>query len=249
MLSFELLIAGLSGLILGALLNVIVIRLPHERLSGGVPRCTRCNAQLAWWQLLPVIGWLIQGGRGKCCGRRLHWIFPVCEILVAAAVAVFFSRYGLSAVFGYLVFVTAVLVVSGAIDWLHRSVYTMVVLGAALLAVICSPFVAGHSLVNALLGALIGGIVFTIFFALARVLYPARAVPFGLGDVYLAVFIGSAVGIIRLSPALFIGMLLAGIFAALIMALKRYMKRAPVYISYGTFMCIGALWYLVFYGW
>lgn len=245
----DILLAGLAGLLLGTLLNVVIIRLPREQLAGGVLRCTRCNAPLRWWQALPLLGWLLQGGRGRCCGRRLHWIYPVCELIMASMVVVLFLRSGLSSTFWYLVFVTAILVLSGAIDWLHRSVYTLVTLGAALVTVIWSSFVGGHSLVNAVLGGLIGGVLFAIFFVLAKVMYPTRSVPFGMGDVYLAVLIGCAFGILRLAPALFIGMLLAGVYAALIMALRRRFRQVPEYISYGTFLCLGALGYVLVYGW
>lgn len=233
------------GLLLGALLNLVIIRLPRERRLLGWPRCTRTGAPLAWWQLLPVIGWLLQRGRAAD-GRRLHWIYPVVELLTAFTLLRIYALYGLSPAFGYLSFACAVLIVTGAIDWLHRFIYTFVILGAALVAVIGAPFVPHHSLLNALLGALVAGFVFAIFFALARAMYPGRSAPFGLGDVYLAIFIGAAVGIVNLMPAIFIGMLLAGLFSAALLLMRRAgWPGVPEYISYGTFLCIGALGYLL----
>lgn len=238
-----------AGLLLGSLLNVVVIRLPRERNMGGWPRCTRCGQRLAWWQLLPVAGWLAQGGRARCCGRALLWLFPLIELLSAAVLALFYARYGLTAAFFYGSFVAAVLIVTGAIDWLHRSIYTFVILGSALIALLCAALVPGHSFLNALLGALSAGFVFALFFALARVMFPAASSPFGLGDVYLGIFIGAAVGLINLLPALFYGMLLAGIFSAALIILKRAGRpNIPQYISYGTFLCLGALGYLIWWG-
>lgn len=233
------------GLALGALLNVVIIRLPREGASSGWPRCMRCGRPLAWWQVLPLFGWLAQAGRARCCGRRLHWIFPLVELVSAASLTLLYVRYGLTAPFFYLAFVAAILIVTGAIDWLHRFIYTLVILGGALVVTIAAAFVTRHSLVNALLGALVAGFVFAIFFALARAMYPAKSAPFGLGDVYLAIFIGAAVGIVNLMPALFYGMLLAGIFSVGIMVLRRAGHPAPEYISYGTFLCVGALGYLL----
>jgi leader peptidase (prepilin peptidase)/N-methyltransferase len=232
-----------AGLFLGTLLNLVIARLPREHRLSGWPRCTRCGRPRAWWQLLPVVGWLAQGGRGRCCGRRLHWLFPVVELLAAAALARLYMLYGASGVFFYLAFVTAVLLVTGAIDWLHRSIYTFVILGAALIALLASlalfPY---HNFLNALLGALLAGFVFAIFFVMARALFPGKAAPFGLGDVYLGIFIGAAVGLTRLMPALFYGMLLAGLYAALVIVARRIGRAGgSEYISYGTFLCLGAL--------
>jgi leader peptidase (prepilin peptidase) / N-methyltransferase len=235
-----------AGLVLGALLNIVIIRLPREGASSGWLRCTRCGRPLAWWQLLPLAGWLAQGGRGRCCGRRLHWIFPVVELVSAASLALLYARYGLTISFWYSAFVVSVLIVTGAIDWLHRYIYTLVILGGAVVATVAAAFVSRHSLPNALIGALLAGFVFAIFFALARAMYPAKSAPFGLGDVYLAIFIGAAFGFTNLMPALFYGMLAAGIFSVGILVLRRAGRpNVPEYISYGTFLCAGALVYLL----
>jgi leader peptidase (prepilin peptidase) / N-methyltransferase len=238
-----------AGLFLGGLLNIVIVRLPREQRMGGWPRCTRCGRLLAWWQALPLLGWLAQGGRGRCCGRRLSWLFPLVELLAAGSLAAFYLREGMSGAFFYLAFVMVALLVTGAIDWLHRSIYTFVILGAALIVLLTAQFIPGHSFVNALLGALVAGFVFAIFFALARAMFPGKAAPFGLGDVYLSIFIGAAVGLTRLGPALFYGMLLAGVYSAVVLLLRRT-GRAGVseYISYGTFLCLGALGYLLLFG-
>jgi leader peptidase (prepilin peptidase)/N-methyltransferase len=237
------------GLFLGTLLNVVIIRLPREREMGGRLRCTRCGRPLAWWQALPLIGWLAQGGRGRCCGRPLNWLFPLIELLTGTVLALFYMRYRLAVPFFYLAFVAAVLIVTGAIDWLHRSIYTFLILGAALIVLLASLIVPEHSFLNALLGALIAGFVFVILFVLARALFPARSSPFGLGDVYLGIFIGAAIGLTNLMPALFYGILLAGIFSAVLIVARRSGRpNVPEYISYGTFLCLGTLGYLLWWG-
>jgi leader peptidase (prepilin peptidase)/N-methyltransferase len=239
----------IAGLFLGTLLNVVIIRLPREKSLAGWPRCTRCGRSLAWWQALPLVGWLAQGGRARCCGRSLKPLFPLIELLSAVVLATFYARYGLSVPFWYLSFVAAVLIVTGAIDWLHRSIYTFVILGAALIALITSAIAPIHSFRNALLGALVAGFVFAIFFGLARVLFPGKSSPFGLGDVYLGIFIGAALGLTNLMPSLFYGILLAGLFSAVLIVAKRIGRaNVPEYISYGTFLCLGALGYLLRWG-
>jgi leader peptidase (prepilin peptidase)/N-methyltransferase len=238
-----------AGLFLGTLLNIIIIRLPREHSLGGWPHCTRCDRPLAWWQILPLIGWLAQFGRGRCCKRSLNILFPLIELLTGATLAIFQVHYGLSAPFWYLAFVATVLIVTGAIDWLHRSIYTFVILGAALIVLIATMFAPIHSFRNALVGALVAGFVFVIFFVLARILFPGKSSPFGLGDVYLGIFIGAAVGLTNLLPSLFYGMVMAGVFSAVLIVAKHSGRpNVPEYISYGTFLCLGTLGYLVYWG-
>ena len=240
---------AIAGLFLGTLLNIVIIRLPREQSLGGWPHCTRCGRALSWWQLLPLIGWLAQAGRARCCKRSLNPLFLLIELITSASVVIFYRYYGHSAPFWYLVFVAAVLITTGAIDWLHRSIYTFVILGAALVALLATTVVPIHSFRNALVGALVAGFVFAIFFALARVLFPGKTSPFGLGDVYLGIFIGAAVGLTNLMPSLFYGMVMAGLFSAILIVAKRVGRaNVPEYISYGTFLCLGALGYLMRWG-
>lgn len=236
----------LAGLCIGSLLNILIVRLPREKRILGWPRCTRTGKPLALWQLLPVIGWLIQRGRASD-GRRLHWIYPLVELLSGLILVRLYQLYGFSNGFYYLAFVCIVLIVTGAIDWLHRYIYTFVILGAALLTMIIAPFV-GFYWPHVLLGALIAGVVFMLFFMLARVMFPGAGVPFGMGDVYLAIFIGAAVGVFNLAPALFYGMVIAGVVSAIILVARRAGRSMPQYISYGTFLCLGVILFIAIGG-
>src|SRR3954471_18979452 len=100
------------GLLVGTLLNVVIIRLPREQNLGGWPRCTRCGRPLAWWQVLPLVGWLAQAGRARCCGRSLSALFPLIELISGAVLAIFYAQYGLSLSFWYLSFVAVVLILT-----------------------------------------------------------------------------------------------------------------------------------------
>lgn len=238
-----------AGLLLGTLLNLVIIRLPRERRLLGWPRCTRTGELLTPLQLLPVLGWLLQRGRARN-GQPLLWIYPTIELLTASITLLLYRQYGLSPSFYYLLFVCAVLIITGTIDWLHRYIYTLLILGPALLVLIAGPALGELPLAISLLGALIAGIVFLFFYMLARLMFPGHAAPFGLGDVYLGIFIGAAVGLGNLGPALFYGILMAGIVAGGYLFAEKVLRRpdVPRYISYGTYLCLGTITYLLIWG-
>lgn len=236
----------LAGLALGGLINVLVVRLPREASMLGWPRCTRTGEPLAWWQLIPVAGWLLQRGRAAD-GRPLHWIYPVVELISGVALLRLYQIYGLGPAFVYLSFVCAVLLLTGAIDWLHRYIYTFVILGGAAIALVFGPIV-GMDWRLTTLGALAGGFVFLVFYMLARILFPRAGVPFGLGDVYLAIFIGAAVGLIHFGAAIFYGMLMAGLVSVGILVARRAGRPTPTYIAYGSYLCLGAILFIALGG-
>ncbi len=235
-----------AGLLLGSLLNVLIIRLPREQRLLGWPRCIRTGRPLQWWQMIPVLGWLLQ--RGKAAdGRPLPVIYPLVEIGSAFWLWRLYHLYDVSPLFLYLAFVGAILIVTGVVDWLYRWIYTFVILGGAVIA-----FVWG-SLVSAgwrelLLGGLVGGVGFLFLYLLALVLFPAKSAPFGLGDVYLAIFIGAALGLRHLGAALIIGIFMAGIVAAGILIARRLGRETPEYLPYGSYLCLGVLIYVALGG-
>ncbi|GAB4111551.1 MAG: A24 family peptidase [Roseiflexaceae bacterium] len=240
-----LIVVAILGLIWGSLLNIVVIRLPREKNLGGWPRCTRCGKPLAWWQILPVIGWVIQGGRARCCGKPLHWMSLVVELSTALTMALLYLMFGLGISFVYFALITSTLIIIAAIDWLHRWIYNVVVWGGTLIALLGSIVVSSHGLLNSFLGLLTAGFVFVLFFILARILFPSHGAPFGLGDVYLALLLGATFGFGEIGAALMSGMLIAGIYSVGVIGLRALKQPTPTYISYGTFLCMGAIIYLL----
>ncbi len=244
----------LAGLFIGTLLNMVVIRLPREHRLVGWPRCTRTGAPLALWQVVPVVGWAAQRGRARD-GRRLNIIYPLIELGTALVLVLLYRAYGLSPLFFYLSFVCVVLIVTGAIDWLYRYIYTFVILGSMLVALLlhllAGGFVPGMDILDSAMGAVVSGFVFVLFFLLSKILFPAASVPFGLGDVFLGLFIGAAVGFGRLPMTLFYGMLMAGVVAGGIVFAKYLLRRRdmPEYMPYGSYLCVGAILYLLVQGW
>lgn len=77
------------GLIFGSFLNVVTIRYnPDKGFSnvwslGGRSHCPACRAQLAWYELVPVLSYLFLRGRCRHCGHRISVQYPIVELLTA----------------------------------------------------------------------------------------------------------------------------------------------------------------------
>lgn len=89
-------IAFVLGACIGSFLNVIIYRIPigpQKRASGQVfninaPRshCPICKHQLAWYENIPLVSWLIQGAKCKNCKTTIPARYPAIELLVAVIV-------------------------------------------------------------------------------------------------------------------------------------------------------------------
>jgi leader peptidase (prepilin peptidase)/N-methyltransferase len=99
----------LLGLCFGSFLNVCIYRLPLD-LSVVTPRsaCPKCKSAIAFYDNLPVLSWLVLGGRCRNCKTRISPRYVFIELLTAALFLACYWRFGLTlvtlkyCVFGFL---------------------------------------------------------------------------------------------------------------------------------------------------
>ena len=80
----EALIAFVFGLLIGSFLNVCIHRWPRNR-SVVKPRshCVRCRKPIAWYDNVPLVSYLVLGGRCRNCQAKISWRYPLVEFLTA----------------------------------------------------------------------------------------------------------------------------------------------------------------------
>src|SRR5271165_3466216 len=97
------------GLAFGSFLNVCIYRLPRD-LSVVHPRsaCPGCKQPIAFYDNIPVLSWLILGGRCRNCKARISPRYAIVELLTGALFLACYAYFGLSlamlkyCVFGFL---------------------------------------------------------------------------------------------------------------------------------------------------
>ncbi|MCC6833036.1 MAG: prepilin peptidase, partial [Thermoleophilia bacterium] len=84
-LAYWVAVAALVGLAFGSFSTVVAWRWPREE-SLVTPRshCGSCDRTLGALELVPVLSWLVQGGRCRGCGERVHWRYPAMEVASGA---------------------------------------------------------------------------------------------------------------------------------------------------------------------
>jgi leader peptidase (prepilin peptidase)/N-methyltransferase len=70
------------GACVGSFLNVVVWRLPRgESLVSPPSHCPRCQHKLAWYDNVPVLGWLMLRGRCRYCREPISMRYPIVELI------------------------------------------------------------------------------------------------------------------------------------------------------------------------
>ncbi len=95
----SLLFIGLLGACVGSFLNVVIYRLPANLSLVSPPsRCPKCMHPLAWYDNVPVLGWLWLRGKCRYCHEPISARYPLVEL----ATAILFVGYVWAIYFGQL---------------------------------------------------------------------------------------------------------------------------------------------------
>jgi len=81
------------GACVGSFLNVVIYRLPREDVSIARPRrsfCPSCKRQIPAHENVPIVSWLLLGGRCRGCKSEI----PVRYLVVELSTAVLFAGLG-----------------------------------------------------------------------------------------------------------------------------------------------------------
>jgi leader peptidase (prepilin peptidase)/N-methyltransferase len=227
-------IAFCGGLIAGSFVTVVAHRVPRgESIVGPRSRCPACGTQIAAYDNVPVVSWLVLRGRARCCGARISPRYPLTELglgaLYAATTIVLWDDAAGVAL--GLVFVTMLLAVT-LTDLEGRVIPNRILAVSVAIGVILAVALDPGSLPErAISAAAAGGLLF-----LAALAYPRGM---GLGDVKLAAAMGFFLGR-NVAPALFIA-LLAGSLVGLAIVARQGASARKQAIPFGPFLALGGV--------
>lgn len=70
----------LYGIVIGSFLNVCIYRIPKgEDIVKTSSHCMKCNHELKWYDLFPIVSYFMLKGRCRYCGTKLSWQYPLIE--------------------------------------------------------------------------------------------------------------------------------------------------------------------------
>ncbi len=118
--------AFILGTIIGSFLNVVILRWnTGASIAVDRSRCFSCGATLHWYELIPVLSFLAQGGRCRSCGSKISWQYPLVEMVTGVLFALIvwlFPPLSLAAILTDLLFfaIWSTLVVIVVYDMRHK---------------------------------------------------------------------------------------------------------------------------------
>lgn len=237
----------LLGAIVGSFLNVCIYRIPRAlSIIRPSSKCTSCNTPIKPYDNIPIISFLILGGKCRYCRTKISARYPIVETLNAFMYILTLWRFGL----GWhtpviLVFCSAMIVIT-FIDLDFQIIPDTITLPGIPLGLLLGslilpdPFSRSSILgfKESVIGLLSGGVLFYLIAFLSKG-------GMGGGDIKLMAMIGGFLGWKSILLTTFSGSLLGSIIGIFLMVFKG--KGRKTKIPFGPFLAAGAILSL-FYG-
>lgn len=222
------------GLMVGSFLNVLADRLPFdETVIWGRSYCDHCRKPLRWFELVPVLSYIILGARCRRCRKSISIQYPLVEIVTAVG---FLLLWGIDGYGWHQIAAFFVIFCSGLVLLVSDMKYQIlpdsmiIVFGlASLVRVWAQP--TGDLPVHAAASVGTG-----LFFYGIWIITRGRGM--GFGDVKLSLVLGLLLGFPRVVVALYAAFL-TGATAGVILILTGK-KKLKSKIAFGPFLLLGA---------
>jgi leader peptidase (prepilin peptidase) / N-methyltransferase len=229
--------AALFGLMIGSFLNVCIARIPEgESIASPGSRCPRCRTPIRWYDNLPVVSYLLLGGKCRSCKQPISARYPAVELITAIAFAIqaFYAGDDFVLLASRLIF-TALLIVLFGTDYDVQRLPNVLTLPGLVVGLGFS-VVQPPGLRDAVIGALLGA---GILQGIRLTWYALRGVEgMGFGDVKMLAMIGAFLGWRNVIVVLFFSSLAGAVVGIALTVTGR--QAMSTKLPFGTFMAVAA---------
>ncbi len=235
--------AFIFGSIFGSFLNVLIYRLPRDMDVVFLPsHCPHCKRKILWYHNIPIISYVLLGGKCAYCGEKISPRYPIVELLSAINLLYLYNLFGISFELAFYFLISSSFIVMIFTDLETRILPDELTIGGTLLSILWSFKEDGITPLSSISGALFG--FFMLFFVWFFYKKFRGEEGMGFGDIKLIAMIGALLGVRKMLLLLILSSFSALILGGLYMALLKKDKKYE--LPFGSFM---SLWAIIFLYW
>ncbi|PKM57880.1 MAG: prepilin peptidase [Firmicutes bacterium HGW-Firmicutes-3] len=226
----------LYGIIIGSFLNVCILRIPlNESITFDRSHCPKCGYVLKWYDLIPLLSYIILRGKCRSCQTKISSQYPIIELLNGAAYLGIYLYLGLSWQTLIACFLFSALLVVFMIDLRYKIIPNGLVLFILLLGVI-QTFLTRDYLSHIIGFFIVSGILILLSLMVKNGM--------GMGDIKLMAAAGLLLGWDQILLALMIGAILGSVIGISLIVIKVIKPREA--IPFGPFLATGIMTAMLF---
>lgn len=245
---FILFLLFLLGLFFGSFLNVLIDRIPQdESVIGGRSHCDKCRKTLKWYDLIPVLSFIILRGKCRYCYSSISLYYPIVEVITGMFFVLTyfyllkfsdlrFINYDLRSyltLFYYLMIISSLTAVFFA-DLKYGIIPDKIIFPAIFVSLLYFLLNTEYFIPN-----VISGLGAFLFFLALHLITRGRGM--GLGDVKLVFLLGLFLGFPKIVSALYLSFILGALAGLILVLLKKKRLFKGETIPFGPFLVLGSV--------
>lgn len=247
----------LLGTIIGSFLNVVIYRFnTGKSITKGRSICMSCNKKLRWYELIPVLSFLIQSGKCRNCARKISHQYPIVELVtgvIFTIISLHFlnilskSIYDYIAVVGVFTFLFSLLVVISVYDIRHKIIPDKLVYIYAFVSFI-TIFINQNGFdylfIKPSMMEIISGPIFALPFAFLWLISSGKWM--GLGDAKLVLGLGWMLGPLQSIAMLTLSFWIGALVSLFVMLFTHKKVNMKTEIPFAPFLILSTLIVFIF---
>lgn len=224
---------AIVGLVFGSFFNVVGLRVPLKQ-SIVKPRsfCPNCKHMLTGKELIPVVSYLLQGGKCRNCEAPISSFYLIVECMTAFLFAITPLLIGWSSEILIAYSLISLLVIITVSDLVYLIIPDKVLLFFVCLFLLLHIYPGGMHIIDSLLGAAVG---FGILLVIAFISNGGM----GGGDIKLFAVLGLLLGVKLVILSLFFSALFGALLGSLLIAIGAVKRNEP--IPFGPYIALATL--------
>lgn len=227
--TFLIVIITIYGVIIGSFLNVCIYRIPkNESIVTHRSHCMNCGKQIKWYDLVPLISYLVLGGKCRCCKTKLSSQYPLVEFLNGFGYALIVIANGVNLTSILYCLCTSALLALSVIDWRTFEIPAAFNIFIGILGIIRLLTDLEHWYIYAIGLVSVSGFLYLLFLS-------TKGRGIGGGDIKLMAAAGLLVGWKYIILSLGLGCVLGSIIHVILMKVQ---KKDRV-LAFGPYLSLG----------
>ncbi len=234
----------LFGLTIGSFLNCLIWRLHKNEGMLDRSYCPKCKKQIAWYDNIPVLSFILLRGKCRNCGKSISWQYPVVESITGMLFLLAYLNPPLNPLprGDFLIvfrdwFLISVMIVIFIYDLRWYLILDKITLPSCAIIFLLN-FLLGISWQNMLISGIIGSSFFLIQFLISKGKW------IGGGDIRLGLLMGLALGWPYVVLAIFLAYLIGSFVGVglILSGKKQWGSKVPLGVFLSTATIITLFW-------
>jgi len=228
------------GCIMGSFFHVVATRMSNEEsiIKPG-SHCHVCNKKLKWYELIPILSFVFQGGKSRCCKQRLPISYLIVEVITGSLFSISYHVFKFTPeLLINLIFISGLIIVIIS-DIEYMIILDEILIVSSLLIIIVGFIFFGFKVTAIKIGyAICSFVLMYLVKIIGDFIFKKESL--GGGDIKLMFLFGLVIGVPMSIVTIFFAT-----FIAFPIALYVLIRRKDNMIPFGPFLSVAAIILLI----